>query len=55
MTELREFSFLVLHTNGEKTIQTVASTSKDLAKSALHRWISDIKSLQPLTSKDEEQ
>ncbi|UJB73122.1 hypothetical protein HRE53_30890 (plasmid) [Acaryochloris sp. 'Moss Beach'] len=55
MTKLREFSFLVLHTSGEETIQTVVSTSKDLAKSALYRWITDIKSLQPLVSKDEEQ
>ena len=54
MTELREFSFLVLHTNGEETIQTVVSTSKDLAESALYRWITDIKALQPMTSKGEE-
>lgn len=53
MTELREFTFLVLHTSGEETIQTVASTSKDLAESALYRWITDIQSLQPLASKDE--
>lgn len=55
MTDLHKFSFLVLHTSGEKTIETVASTSKDLAESALHRWITDIKSLQPLTARDEEQ
>ena len=53
MTELREFSFLVLHTSGEETIQTVVSTSKDLAESALYRWITDIESLQLLASKNE--
>lgn len=55
MTELHEFSFLVLHTSGEETVQTVVSTSQDLAESALYRWITDIKSLQPMTSRDEEQ
>lgn len=54
MTELREFSFLVLHTSGEETIQTVVSTTRDLAESALYRWITDIQSLQPLASKDED-
>lgn len=54
MTELREYSFLVLHTSGEETIQTVVSTTRDLAESALHRWITDIKALQPLVPRDEE-
>lgn len=53
MTELREFSLLVLHTSGEETIQTVVSTSKNLAESALYRWITDIESLQLLASKNE--